>query len=85
MPVWLLAWRLRGSWYSFEQPEINGLGHCLITCIVGMQVVTGVVRRQQFLRFVRIARGGVEVDNCVVGLAGPDPLVDRLALRSAQP
>ena len=46
-------------------------------------MVTGVVRHQQLLRFVRIARGGVEVDHRVVGLAGPDPLIDRLALRLA--
>src|SRR5262245_34593187 len=29
---WLLAWRSRGSWCSFEQPEINSLGHGLIPC-----------------------------------------------------
>src|SRR2546427_8771336 len=82
-PLQLLARPSRRSGCSLEQPEINGVGHGFISRIAGMQVVAGVVGRQELLWIVRVARGGVEVDHGIEGLAVPDPLVHRLALRLA--
>ena len=48
-----------------------------------MQVVARVVRREEHFRVVGIAGRLVEVDGRIIRLAGPDPFVERLALRFA--
>src|SRR5687768_879031 len=45
-----------------------------------MQVVARIVRGQKFRRLTGIPRGGVEIDDAVVLLAGTNPFVHRGAL-----
>src|SRR5205814_7129314 len=63
-----------------EQPQVDDVRHRLVSRIVHVQVVARVELRLNSCRCVRIADGRVEVDDAVVGFAGPDPLVDRLSL-----
>ena len=68
--------RLRST--ASEQLQIHSFAHRLVAGIARVQVIAGVVRRQELRRRRRIARGLVEVDHGVVGLARADPLVERL-------
>src|SRR5687767_9673341 len=63
-----------------EQREIDRLRHRLVPGVAGMQVIAGIVEREEPRRMARVARGRVEVDDAVVGPAGTNPLIQRLSL-----
>jgi hypothetical protein len=63
-----------------EERQIDGVAHGRVAGVARVQVIAGVVGRQELGWRRRIARGLVEVDDAVVGAAGADPLVERLAL-----
>jgi hypothetical protein len=53
-----------------KQPQIDRIGHGLVTSIVGMKVVSAVILRQQSGRGGRVAHGGIKIDRCVEPAAG---------------
>src|SRR5438034_4679556 len=74
------ALRLCGRRDRLEQREVDRLAHRLVPGVAWVQVIAGVERRAEGAGLRRIARGRVEVDHAVVGLARADPLVDGLTL-----
>ncbi len=70
---WLSTARLRQ-----QHLQADGVGHGLVSGVIGVQVITGVVRGVQPQRVGRIAHHRVEVDDAVEGSAGADPGVHRL-------
>jgi hypothetical protein len=44
-----------------------------------MQVISGIVQRQELARTRGIASSGIKIDHAIVGLAGSNPGVDLLA------
>src|SRR5436309_14146495 len=66
--------------FLLEQGEIDRVGHRLIAGVVHVEVVSGVVLLLNLGRRHRVAHRGVEVDDAVVRLAGPNPVAERLAL-----
>src|SRR4029453_10538808 len=72
--------RLLGRLSRSEQSEVNRVGHGLVTCVTGVQVIAGIVGREELFWFAWIARRLVEVDHSIVRFAGPNPLVHGLTL-----
>lgn len=70
--------RRTGRRRSPERVQVDGLGHRLHAGVVGVQVVSGVVGREYRVRVGRVGERAIEVDDRVVGTAGPDPVVDRV-------
>src|SRR2546423_12223620 len=66
-----------------EEREIDRVPHRLIAGVARMEVVARIVLAEELLWIAGIARGIVEIDDAVVALAVPNPLVERLALRFA--
>jgi hypothetical protein len=66
-----------------EQIQVDRLAHRFVTCVARVQVIAGIVGGQHLFRIAGIARGFIEVDHAVIGVAGPDPFVQRLTLRFA--
>src|ERR1700675_2840310 len=58
-----LAARFRSLFVAprIEQAQINGIGHRRITCVVRMEMVTAIVRGQEFGWVFRIANHGIEI------------------------
>src|SRR6266550_6655318 len=71
-----LASRGNGIFHP-EQRKVDGIGHRLISGVARMQIVARLVLREKFRRLIRIPDGRVEVDDPVVFLACPNPLVER--------
>jgi hypothetical protein len=66
-----------------EERQIDRIGHRLVSRVARMEVVAPIEALEELLRIARIARGLVEIDDAIVGVAGPNPLVECLALRLA--
>ena len=71
-----LLGRLRKS----KQPEVNGVRHRFVASRVQVQVVSWIVLGECLRRVIRVTDRRVEIEDRVVGLAGSNPLVERLAL-----
>ena len=65
---------------ALEQREVDRVGHRLLPGVAGVEMIARLVLRQESRRMTRVARRLVEVDDAVVGAAGSNPLVQRLAL-----
>ena len=65
---------------DLEQLQIDSLTHRFVASIAWVQVIAGIVCRQEFGRRRRVARHLIEIDHGVVGAARADPSIQRLAL-----
>ena len=66
---------------SLRASGINRSGRGGISGVIGMKMVAAVVLGQQSSRLGGISQRKIEVDDSIEGVAGPDPLIYRLALR----
>ena len=62
-----------------EQREIDTGSHCLVTGVVGVNVVAGVEVWVQVRGFRWVSCDAVEVDNAIECAAGADPVVHGFA------
>src|SRR5919204_5526360 len=72
--------RRRSRLSPLEEREIDRLSHRLVSGVARVQVVAGIVRLEKLLGIVRVARRLVEIDDAIVGVPGPNPLVQSLTL-----
>src|SRR5579872_1495505 len=63
----------------FEQVQVDGIGHGLITGVVGMQLVVEIVVQIEGRGIGFVGDRRREIDNPVKGAARLDPGIDRLA------
>src|SRR6202040_1126428 len=63
-----------------EELERDRIGHRLLPGIARMQVVPAVIGRQHARGMSRVADGGVEIDDPVIGVGRADPMVHGLPL-----
>src|SRR3989442_9002618 len=63
-----------------EEVERDRIGHRLLPGIARMQVFPAVVGGQHACGMRRVADGGVEIDDPVIGVCRADPMVHRLPL-----
>src|SRR6516162_3697744 len=59
---------------------VNGVCHCLVARVLGMQMIAAVEGGQDVSRTVRVASRCVEVDDAIKRAAATDPTVDGLPL-----
>src|SRR4029077_10703786 len=62
-----------------EHVQVDGVGHGLVSGVVGVQVITGVVGGVEPERVGGVAHHRVEVEGAVEGAASANPGIDRLA------
>src|SRR5471032_3204168 len=68
---------------GLENRQVDGIGHRFVPGVVRVHVIPRVEFRAHLSRGGGISQERIEVDDGVVGLAGPNPLVDGLTGRFA--
>ena len=59
-----------------EELQIDGVGHEFVAGVVGMQMIAAVGVGREVHWILRIARGGVQIDDRVEPASAADPLID---------